>query len=48
MGRVSIVALRRNFSVPALRLNMYHFQIASSFSAAAKAKILPWTVREQA
>ena len=45
VGSVSIPALRRNFRVPCFRSYMKLFQTRSCFSAAARARLCPCTVR---
>ena len=45
VGRVSLPALRRNLRVPCFRSYMKLFQTRSCFSAAARARLCPCTVR---
>ena len=45
VGRVSIPAFRRNFRVPCFRSYMKLVQKRSCFSAAARARMCPYTVR---
>merc|ERR1711994_978486 len=45
VGRVSMEALRRNLSVPCFKSYIALFHTISSFSAAARARNLPWTAK---